>query len=167
MSRRILLHMAKHRRPEQVKAGAESLYNSVGHIVSPALGGVKVHFTSDGFHHLLNTKNRFPRPQDEWLTKLEYLPHAIELLSIATTYQEYDVRQENVRIKRKKKRVMAVSEVHYWGIIGIIQKRKVRVVVRKAGNGQHQFCSVMPCWDIKRYSGHKVGSTAEVDLSEA
>jgi hypothetical protein len=113
----------------------------------------------------MNTKNRYPRPQEEWLTKLKYLPRAIDLLRIATTYQEYDVFSENVRIKRKKKKIMAVSEVKYWGIIGIIDNKKVRVVVRKAGNGQHQFCSVMPCWNIQRHGDHKVGSTAEVDLN--
>jgi hypothetical protein len=154
-------------KPEDLKATSEATYNAIGHIVSPALGNVKVHFTADGFHHLLNTKNRYPRPQDEWVTKLKYLPHAIELLTIATTYQEYDTRQENVRIKVKKKRVMATSVVQYWGIIGIVWQKKVRVVIRKAGNGQYQFCSVMPCWSIKHHSGHKVGSTAEVDLAEA
>lgn len=153
--------------PEEIKTEGEELYNAVGHINSPALGGVKVHFTSDGFHHLTHTKNRYPRPQDEWMNKLKYLPHGIELLTIATTYQEYDTRQENVRIKKKKKRVMAQAQVQYWGIIGIIDKKKVRVVIRKAGNGQYQFCSVMPCWNIKKHLGHKIGSTAEVDLSEA
>jgi hypothetical protein len=157
--------MVAEKTPDEIKAEAEELYNSVGHVVSPALGGVKIHFTSDGFHHLMNTKNRYPRPQEEWLTKLKYLPRAIDLLRIATTYQEYDVFSENVRIKRKKKKIMAVSEVKYWGIIGIIDNKKVRVVVRKAGNGQHQFCSVMPCWNIQRHGDHKVGSTAEVDLN--
>jgi len=158
--------MEKQERPEDLKAKAEATYAAVGHIVSPALGGMKVHFTSDGFHHLLNTKNRYPRPQEEWVTKLKFLPHAIELLTIATTYQEYDVRRENVRVKKKKKKVMCMTEIHYWGIIGIVQKKKVRVVVRKVGNGQYQFCSVMPCWNISRHNGHKVGSTAQVDLAE-
>jgi hypothetical protein len=159
--------MESHIKPEELRQSAEETYNAVGYITSPALGGVKVHFTSDGFHHLLNTKNRYPRPQEEWVTKLTYLPHAIELLTIATTYQEYDTRQENVRIKKKKKRVMAQTVVQYWGIIGIIQKKKVRVVIRKAGNGQYQFCSVMPCWEVRRHEGHKVGSTAQVDLAQA
>jgi hypothetical protein len=109
--------MADDKKPDEIRAEAEELYSSVGHITSAALGGVKIHFTSDGFHHLLNTKNRYPRPQEEWLNKLRFLQHGIDLLTIATTYQEYDVRRETVQIKKKKKKVMATTEVQYWGII--------------------------------------------------
>jgi len=42
--------------------------------------------------------------------------------------------------------------VRYWGIIAIIEGRKIKVIIRKIGdNGALHFWSVVPAWTTNRY----------------
>ena len=150
---------------EELQAEAKTLFEGVGYIYSPALEA-KIHFTADGWHHLLHKKSRNPRPEDVWVKKLELLPRAIEIVEISTTYQEYETREQKVRVMEKKKRVMRTKPVKYWALVAIVDRRKVKVVIRRVGNGQYQFWSVIPNWKIEKVMGHKVGSTAVGNLEE-
>ena len=60
------------------------------------------------------------------------MPHAAKLIARATTYQEFDVEQK--------------KNITYWGLIAIIDGQKIKVVLRKIGNGNVHFWSVFPQW---------------------
>jgi len=38
-----------------------------------------------------------------------------------------------------------------WGFIAIVQKFRVKVVVRQVGNGKMEFQSVIPAWFVRQY----------------
>ncbi len=59
-----------------------------------------------------------------------------------------------------KKRVKKTLPVKYWGIIGIIDGRKIKVIIRKIGdNGLLHFWSVVPAWVTNKYRDIKFYST--------
>jgi hypothetical protein len=51
----------------------------------------------------------------------------------------------------------------FWGIIAIINKRKIKIVLKKIGNGQINFWSVIPAWKTSHYRDIKLFHTMEGD----
>jgi hypothetical protein len=105
---------------------------------------------SDGFHHLQFSARR-ERNKREQLLKFSLLPLAFEIIRKAGTVQEY--RQILTPIGKPSARngSIPMKNVEYWGLIGIVGegKIKVRTILRKVGDGNITFWSVMPYSKIK------------------
>src|SRR3989338_1921890 len=114
----------------------------------PALD-TEVHFTSDGFNHLLHKPNRLPRARKEQKNKLSCLKEAVEIIKRSTTVQEYWEEMQTVGSPdksgfKKTAKVKYFIFIALWDHNGIM--KRVKVVVRKVGDGQFHFWSVMPYW---------------------
>jgi len=84
--------------------------------------------------------------------RFKLLPLTKKLVSLSTTYQEYEETLKEFVIKKRKRKVKESRLVRYWGIIAIIDKRKIKVIVRKIGdNGQIHFWSVIPDWTTNKH----------------
>ena len=160
----IFLRVVVMKKIEKLIADSKEIYDKVGSIACPGLDHAKVHFTSDGFHHLIYTTTRRERPEKEQAAKLRFLAEAIELIKLSTTYQEYEERRLRVPFKRHGKTVTDWADVRYWVLIGFMNRKKIRVVIRRIGQGQFHFWSIVPGWDQKKIQGFKVSSTAKGDL---
>jgi len=128
------------------KAEAKEFYASFRRIFSPALGQ-DIYFTSEGFNHLIFKRLRLERKRGAQLSRFAVLPIAVKLIGMATTYQEIERREKEHTV--------------YWGIVAIINKQKIKVVVRKVGtHGNVHFWSVFPQWvtskrrDTKFFQGN-------------
>ena len=51
-----------------------------------------------------------------------------------------------------------------WGFVAIINKFRVRVVVKKVGNGKMEFYSVIPAWITRHYRDIKLIETSKENL---
>lgn len=50
--------------------------------------------------------------------------------------------------------------MRYWGIIAIIEGRKIKVIIRKIGEeGSLHFWSIVPAWVTNKYRDIKLFST--------
>ena len=58
---------------------------------------------------------------------------------------------ERYKFNRHGKFVGMNVIVRCWGLIAIVNKFRVKVVVRQVGNGKMEFQSVIPAWFIKQY----------------
>ena len=121
-------------------------------------------YNSEGFNHLIY-KKKSERSKNDQITKFKLLPIAKEIVSISTTFQEYDEGLIEIIRKRFKKRVKETALVKYWGLVAIIRNKKVKVIIRQISNGQKHFFSVIPAWTINHYNNTKIISTAKGDLS--
>ncbi len=105
---------------------------------------------SDGFHHLQFSARR-ERNKREQLFKFNLLPLGLEIIRKSGTIQEY--RKQLMRVGKKSLTdgLAPTKEVEYWGLIAIIgEKRiKVRTVLRRVGDGNITFWSVMLYTKIK------------------
>lgn len=46
--------------------------------------------------------------------------------------------------------------VKYWGFVAIIEKFRIKVVVRQVGNSKAEFYRVIPAWITKQYRDLKI-----------
>lgn len=120
-------------------------YSSISHLRCPYFQGDIV-LNSDGFNHLLNKPNRQPRNVSEQLLKLSLLKKAIEVIRKSGTVQE--IREQIERVgKPARDGFSKTKQVTYWGfhaIVGNEKKIKIVVVLKKIGEGNIMFWSVLP-----------------------
>ncbi len=148
---------------DKTREKAEAFYKNIEYIHSPALGE-DVYFSKEAFKHI-----RFKRPRDErdkqsQIMRFKLLPRAVNLIERSTVYQEYEERKIQYRIKNQKRRKLISETVHYWGLIGIIDNRKIKVVLRKIGSkGQVHFWSIVPAWTTGVFRDKKLVRTMKGD----
>jgi len=111
---------------------------------------------SDGFHHLQYSARR-ERNKREQLLKFSLLPLALEIIKKSGTIQEYRKLLTPIGKPSAHNGSIPMKEVEYWGLVAITgEKRvKVRTVLRRVGDGNITFWSVMPYSKFKG-GGQKV-----------
>jgi len=131
------------------KEKAIELFKSQKSIYNPYLDS-QVVFNSDGFHHLQFSARR-ERNKKEQILKFNLLPLAVKVIKKSGTLQEY--RKNLLAIgKKSKDGLRKTKEVQYWGFVAIIgdPKIKIRVILRRIGDGNIIFWSVLPDSNLKR-----------------
>ena len=125
------------------KEKAKAAYDAQREIHCPYFK-TNVILNSEGFHHLQFSARR-ERAKKEQLFKFNLLPLGLELIRKSGTVQEYRRMLTPIGKKSPRDGSVAMKEVEYWGLIGIIgtQKVKVRAVLRRIGTGNITFWSVM------------------------
>lgn len=147
---------------ERQKAAAHSLYAHTRPILSPALGE-RVSFTAEGFNHILFKGSRSERERPSQIMRFKLLPRAIRLIEHANTFQEFEEMSREYEVKVRKKRRLKTKLVRYWGIIAIFEERKIKVILRKIGNGKLHFWSIVPAWTTNKHRDVKFVSTMKGD----
>ena len=130
------------------KERARAVYDARRSIYNPYLKS-QVILNSDGFHHLQFSARR-ERDKREQLLKFSLLPLALVIIKNSGTLQEY--RKGLVAIGKKgKDGLMPTKTVEYWGFVAIIGKNhiKIKTVLRRVGDGNVTFWSVMPFSKLK------------------
>lgn len=107
-------------------------------------------FNSDGFHHL-QFSARHERNKKEQLLKFRMLPLGIEIIKKSGTIQEYRKLLTPIG-KKSANGSVPMKHVEYWGLVAIVGTKglKVRTVLRRVGDGNITFWSVMPYSKIKQ-----------------
>jgi len=142
----------------QEKNKARKIYNKTKSVICPYFDN-EIIFNSDGFHHLSYSARR-ERNKDEQILKFRLLPLAIKIIQKTGTLQEY--RADLIRVGKKshKDNLARTKKVEYWGFIAIAgrdKKIKIRVILRRIGDGNIIFWSVMPYGNIKSQRLYTIG----------
>ncbi len=143
----------------EIREAALKLYSGFHKVHCPALGD-KVHFTSEGFNHLVYEGAKKERDKRTQILRFDMLRKAKFILETTTTYQEYEETIEYRKVNRNGKFVGMNMVVRCWGFVAIVKKFRVKVVVKQIGNGQIQFYSVIPAWFTKQYRDIKIIQTS-------
>jgi hypothetical protein len=149
---------------QKQRSGASELYHKIRSVRSPVLNNDQVHFTAEGFNHIIYKSDRTERNRNVQMMRFKLLSRAAELIGISTTYQEYDEAIKTVRKKKRKKIVNEPATVKYWGLVAIIKTIRVKVIIRQIGNGQKHFWSLIPAWKKCHYKESSFISNAFGDL---
>lgn len=127
----------------KLKDKTSNLYGLQKNVHNPYLES-QVIFNADGFHHLQFSARR-ERNKKEQILKFNLFPLAIKVIKNAGTLQEY--RKGFVSIGKKSRDGFArTKEAQYWGFVAIVgsPQIKIRVILRRIGDGNITFWSVMP-----------------------
>lgn len=139
----------------EIRANAAELYASFKKVYCPAIAG-DIHFTSEGFNHLIYERARKERDKKTQILRFDMLDKAKFTLKTSTTYQEYEENMESRKVNRYGKLISMNVIVRYWGFVAVVNRFRVKVVVRQVGNGKMEFQSVIPAWYIKQYRAIKL-----------
>jgi len=151
---------------EKLKQDAINFYHSIGKVNSPFLEQ-DVYFTAEGFNHIVFTNNRSERERSSQILRFKLLSLAVKLVKISTTYQEFEETLKEFTVRSYKKKISKTRPVKYWGIIAIIDGRKIKVILRKIGeNGNIHFWSIVPAWTTNKYRDIKFFSTMKGNPEE-
>jgi hypothetical protein len=131
---------------------ARTIYFSQKEVYSPYFKA-KVILNSDGFHHL-QFSSRKERNKNEQIYKFSLLPLGLEILRKSATIQEYRKLLTPIGNKSNGDGFVPMKEVEYWGMIAIIgeEQIKVKTILRRVGNGNVVF------WSVMLYSKRKNGN---------
>lgn len=150
----------------KLREDAENFCKKIQAIRCPALNNELVHFTAEGFNHLMYKGSRHERSKNDQITKFRLLAKAKIIMEISTTYQEFDESLMTIRKKRFKRTIEESTTVKYWGLVAIIANFRVKVIIRQIGNGQKHFWSVIPAWSTNHYRDIRLISMAKGDLAQ-
>jgi hypothetical protein len=91
-------------------------------------------FNAKGFNHLLFRPKGREREQTEQIARLNILPFASRII------------QFSIGLKRRERRTAIGKTIKYWGLESVINGQRIRVVLRRIGNGKLHFWSIMQAW---------------------
>lgn len=133
---------------------ARQFYKQIGFVYCPYLTE-RIYFNSEGFNHL---RYRGPRKERDFkVQELRYrlLYLAPRLLELTHTLQEYEERS------------FEYSKItSFFGFIAILDRWKVKVIVKKTGEGRYTFWSVIPNWRTRKSDSVQKIHTHVGDLLE-
>jgi len=127
---------------QRLRERARQLFDANPMIHCPVFSE-RVVLNAEGLHHLRYSVER-ERSKPEQMLKFRLLPLALEVIRKSGTVQEYRKIWQAIG-KKGADGMRAAKEVEYWGLVAIIGPRpdKIRVILRRVGNGNITFWSVM------------------------
>jgi len=151
---------------EKLKCDCQKCYYANNVIFSPALRE-KIFFSAAGFNHIVFKNHRHEREKPSQILRFKLVPLAKKLIELSTTYQEFEESIKEFQVKTRKKKIKQNKIVKYWGIIAIIDNRKIKVIVRSVGvNGNLHFWSIIPAWTTNKYRDNKFFATMKGNPEE-
>ena len=127
---------------DKSKERAKKIYKNIGIILSPALGGSEVLFSSIGFTHLLR-KGRIPRPRNEQKKRFTLLEYAESIVRNPEAKIVYKEQERKVEIDRHGEKLIKTSKICFWTFIEKIEDCNVKVVISQVDAGKKHFFSIM------------------------
>lgn len=113
-------------------------------------------FSSDGFHHLRYDGSRKEREKKVQIIKFNLIDEAIKIIKNSSKMQEYRRAYCPVGSPDKNgfRKTKLVQWIAFFAVISVTKRLRIRVVVRKVGDGPYHFWSVMPFWKLS--NGNRV-----------
>lgn len=132
---------------------AKRLFRENKQVASPAFAKEKITFNAKGVNHLFYKNPRNIRKLREIETRIDLVPSAVKLLKLLPVYQE----ESSYKFKGKV--------IAFWSFEGVIDGKRIKVIIKQVGHGKKHFWSVIPNWRRNRF-GKKLnskGNLAKVD----
>lgn len=149
------MQTGKNEKFEKLRHEAEIFYKSIGAMYCPYVHA-EVHFSAEGFQHLLFKSWNRARTRQEQTTRLRLLPLVPKIIAASHTLQEYDQRQLFVRQKINSRWEKHLKVVTYFVFIAIVKKVRLKIVIKEIEGAAKQFYSLYPFWKMDNMSGKKI-----------
>lgn len=122
---------------QELKILAKSFFKKNKSVCCPAFPKEQVALNSKALSHLFykGANKKSGRPIKEIETRVNLLPTALKVLTLMPLAQE-----ENTLVNKEGKVCV------YWAFEAVVDKRRIKVIVRQVGKGKKHFWSVIPAW---------------------
>lgn len=136
-------------RLNKIKEDAEIFYRSIGEVHCPYIG-VKIAFNVKGLDHIIFKHWNRTRSTLEQYMRLKLLRLAPDIIRSSHTLQEF---YETNRLERQKINArweQRLIRVRYYGFVAVINKARVKIVVKEIEGGKPFFWSIIPFWKNRK-----------------
>lgn len=130
---------------EAVKDKGERFYQKIGQVYCPYFKE-KVSFNAQGLEHLKFKQRGKARNLEDQYMRLKLIAFAPMILGVSTTLQ--GLLRTNVfeRVKVYHRFDTVLKSVNYYEFIAIIEKFRVKILVKQIEDGEKFFWSIIPFW---------------------
>jgi hypothetical protein len=138
----------------EIKEKGETLYKTIGEVYCPYF---KEHitFNSKGLEHLKFKSRNYARSKDDQYIRFKILQYAPDILKITKTIQGISEQKIFELYKGNNKNEHILVEATFYEFIAIMDKVRVRVVVKQVRNNPKYFWSVIPFWKNNKMGGRR------------
>lgn len=138
---------------EDVKKYARYFFMKHKSVKCPAFPNENVVFNSKGLSHIFfkGSKKVSSRSNKEVATRVNLLTRALKVLQVMALPQE-EFCITNIKGEKYK----------YFAFKAVVNRRRIKVIIRQVGKGQKHFWSVIPAW--RKIRGQRIN--AKSDLSK-
>lgn len=145
----------KEEKLNEVKAGAEEYYSTIGDVHCPYFKE-RVNFNAKGLDHIkFKDWNRARNRSDQYM-RLKLLHCATEVISKSNTLQGISKIKSLQRVKTNSRWEEKLKEVTYYMFFAVVGKVRIKVIVKEIEGGQKYFWSIIPYWHIKAGPGKRL-----------
>lgn len=130
---------------DQIKNDSYTFYAQIKPVFCPHLKQ-QVVFTGKGFWHITYRSHGKKREESAQILRFRLIKKAVKLISTTSTIQEYNSVTSEIPMRDHGKKVMKLVTLQFFGYIAIIDGWKLKIIVRKDGNGKPYFWSLIPNW---------------------
>lgn len=134
---------------EEVKLKGEEFYKTLTEIYCPYFKE-KVYFNTQGLEHLKFKRHGKARPQQDQYMRLKLLRLAPVVLRHSATLQGIWETRGFVRVRIHNRTETIMKDIEYCEFIAVIDRVRVKVIVKRIGEGQRFFWSIIPSWGVEK-----------------
>lgn len=147
---------------EKVRNEAEKFYDTIGEVKCPCFGE-KVAFNAMGLKHLKFKSDQVARMRSDQYPRLKLLPLAPEVIKLSRTVQGIWETKHFERIRTQNKTETVLKPVIYYEFIAVIEKVRIKVIIKEIDSGQKFFWSIVPYWGIDKTNSKRVLHTGNLE----
>lgn len=134
---------------DRVKEEAETFYRNIGDIHCPYIGA-KIAFNAKGLDHIKFKEWNKTRSRLEQYMRFKLLQLAPEIIKSSHTLQEFYETNRLERQKINSRWEQRSIRVKYYGFVAVINRVRVKVVVKEIEGGKAFFWSIIPFWKSRK-----------------
>jgi len=139
-----------------LRSTAEEKYSTFGEIRCPFLD-MNVSFNAKGLDHIKFKQWNKARNRNDQIMRLQLLHLAPLVIKKSHTVQGIETGNKFERIKIHSRWEMKMIQVTYYEFIAVLEKCRVRIIVKRINDTQPYFWSIIPYWK-QSASGKKLFS---------
>jgi len=132
---------------EEVRVRGETLYKNFEEVYCPYFKE-KVSFNAQGLEHLKFKQRGKARLEQDQYMRFKLLHLAPEVIKISSSLQGVWNTWKFEMIKENSKWKNVMKSVAYYEFIAVINKNRVKIVVKQIENGKKVFWSIIPFWGM-------------------
>jgi hypothetical protein len=132
-----------------VKQLAEEYYKTIGEVRCPYLKD-GVSFNAKGLDHIKFKEWDKARSMQDQYVRLRLLKIAPQILQQSHTLQEFFETNRMERQKINSRWENRMISVNYYGFVAIVNRHRLKVIVKEIQGGKKFFWSLIPFWKTKK-----------------
>lgn len=138
----------------EIKEKAEIFYKTIGEVYCPYFQE-KITFNSKGLEHLKFKRKKHVRFKDDQLIRFKILKYAPDVLRLTKTIQGISEQKIFEINKANHKNEQLLVDATFYEFIAIMDKVRVRVIVKQIRNNPKYFWSIIPFWKSNKTGGRR------------